>query len=379
MLTLLAWVAASIWLVILLLPWRPWSTREQLDSGGPTPDAVLDDVTVLVPARNEAMHIADTLAAVQSQGRGLQVIVIDDQSSDTTAAQALDCTGMRTTVIRGKELPAGWSGKLWALEQGRPYVTTRLVLLLDADIVLLPGTITVLCKKRRDENVQLVSLLAELDMHGFQARLLIPAFVYFFKLLYPFHLSNSGNRYVAAAAGGCILMETRVLDAIGGFVSLRAALIDDCTLAQRVKACGYRTWTGLTHSARSLRRNDSLRSIWQMIARTAFTQLGYSTLLLLATTVIMVVAFICPVIALFSGQDGALYAALLAIAAMCAGYLPVLNYYELPRSWTLAMPVTGLLYLLMTWSSAIACWRGMRSRWKDRTYRVSIHQGEGKS
>ncbi|MEN8206512.1 MAG: glycosyltransferase [Pseudomonadota bacterium] len=368
--TLLAWIAASIWLVVLLLPWRPWSTREQLDSRGPARDVVLDDVTVLIPARNEDSHIDDTLSALEIQGRDLSIIVVDDQSSDATAERVLENENRQLQLVRGRELPAGWCGKLWAMEQGRQYINTRLVLLLDADIALMPGTIYALRSKLRRENVQLVSLLACLDMQGVWARVLMPAFVYFFKLLYPFHLSNSTFPYVAAAAGGCILMETRVLDAIGGFVPLRDALIDDCALARRVKAHGYRTWTGLTHSACSLRRNDSLDVIWQMVTRTAFTQLGYSVVLLLVVTVIMIVVFLCPVVALFSGQSGVFFAALLAIFTMTAGYLPVLRYYGLPPGWALSMPLTGMLFLLMTWSSALAYWRGTRSRWKERTYHV---------
>ena len=263
-LTLLAITGAAIWLTILLLPWRPWSTREVLEASSASADQDLSDITVLIPARNEADMLQTTLPALNEQGNGLHIIIVDDQSTDGTSEVARGAEGENLLIHPGKSTPSGWNGKLWALEQGRSHLRTSHVLLLDGDIEPLPGIVAELRKAMREKNVHLISLMAVLRMETFWERLLMPAFVYFFKLLYPFHLSNSSSSKVAAAAGGCILLETRVLDEIGGFSSLRGALIDDCALAKKVKSRGYKTWMGLSHSVRSLRPYNDMRAIWNM-------------------------------------------------------------------------------------------------------------------
>lgn len=360
---------AVIWASIVAAPWRAWSTREALDSAGPVPDADLSHVTVLIPARNEAAVIDRTIAALSRQGQGLKVVLVDDQSDDGTAQAAEAARGnLDLTILKGAPLPAGWAGKLWALEQGRRHAKTPLTLLLDADIELAPGTIATLLLHKAQHRLQLVSLMARLNMVNFWERLLLPAFVYFFMLLYPFSLSNSRNRLIAAAAGGFILVDSAVLDEIGAFDSLRGALIDDCTLARRVKQRGHRIWLGLTHSAVSLRAEHGFDDMHHMVTRTAFTQLHYSTLLLLAVTAIFAAAFWLPIAAAIAAPAPAGWVAVATLAGMFASYVPVLRYYGLPSRLTLAMPFIASLYLGMTWSSAIRYWRGVRSRWKGRTY-----------
>ena len=254
-------------------------------------------------------------------------------------------------------------GKLWALEQGRRTVTSQYTLLVDADIELKSGTVTALKQKN---GFALVSLMAVLEQEEPWEKLLIPAFVYFFKLLYPFSLSNSPNGLVAAAAGGCVLIETQMLERIGGFESFKNAIIDDCALARAVKKSGGRTWLGLTHSAISRRTMHGLKPIWSMVARSAFAQLQYSTLLLLACIAMLILAFWIPVIGVFDPHTR--WISCLALATMMATYLPTLRFYNRSSVWALALPVAGTLYLLMTVSSAIRGWRGVRSRWKGRDY-----------
>jgi hypothetical protein len=195
---------------------------------------------------------------------------------------------------------------------------------------------------------------------------LLPAFVYYFKLIYPFSISNSPSRLVAAAAGGCVLVDTEALQRAGAFASLRNALIDDCTLARQIKNAGYRTWVGLSRGVVSLRPYGSLRSIHDMVARSAFTQLGYATWLLLVVTVLFAIAYGVPFVLLASAATWRL--GLIALVAMMLSYLPMLRYYHMRLAWALLLPFGALLYLAMTWSSAIRYWRGVRSRWKDRTY-----------
>jgi hypothetical protein len=173
---------------------------------------------------------------------------------------------------------------------------------------------------------------------------------------------------MAAAAGGCILTRAQIMEDIGGFHSLREALIDDCTLAARVKQRGYRIWLGLTHSATSHRDSNSLGDVWHMVARTAFTQLHYSTLLLLVVSALMVLAYWVPLLGLWIPDGSVRGLSLLSLAIMVLIYQPTLRYYGLSPLWALAMPVIGSLYLAMTWTSALRYWRGHRSSWKARVY-----------
>ncbi|MFQ5937463.1 MAG: glycosyltransferase [Acidiferrobacterales bacterium] len=370
----LALPAALIWLAILLLPWGPARVREVLDAHADAPpDTELSDVTVLIPARNEAASIATTLQALNGQGHGLKIVLVDDESTDATIEVARRTARHELRVITGRPLPTGWAGKLWALEQGRAQLDRPLTLLLDADIKLGAGMLVALRNKLQRDGYQFVSVMAALRMRNFWEKLLLPAFVFFFRLLYPFRLSNNPRHpHVAAAAGGCVLLETRLITDIGGFEALRGALIDDCTLARRVKAVGAKTWIGLTHSARSVRAYEGFSAIWDMVARSAFTQLHYSAAALFACTLILIVAYWLPVAGLLFPSVWAQYIAALALAAMITSYLPTLRFYGLAGTWALAMPVIGTLYLAVTWSSALRYWRGQRSHWKGRIYTKTL-------
>lgn len=378
----LAGCAAAIWLGVLLAPWRPWSTREQLDAdetlaerpGAEGERASLADVTALVPARDEAVTLPRTLVGLRAQGPELRIIVVDDQSTDGTRDVARAVRGAANEILEGEPLPAGWVGKLWALEQGRRQVATPLVLLVDADIELRAGTLRALLAKRMETDVsreprQLVSLMAVLEMETVWGKLLVPAFVYFFKLLYPFRLSNSSDRLVAAAAGGCVLVETAALERMGGFGVLKGAVIDDCALARRVKDGGGRTWIGLTHSVISHRRMESLGAIWRMVARSAFAQLRYSVVLLVACVVALGVAFWVAPLGLVVGDRWTRPLAVVALAAMVMSYIPVLRYYGRSPAWAVLLPLTGTLYLAMTVSSVFNSWVGRGVQWKGRRYR----------
>jgi hopene-associated glycosyltransferase HpnB len=360
---------ALIWLAVLLLPWRPWGTQERLEAAdGSLPTTDLRHVTVVIPARDEAENIGRTLAAVRGQGGGPNVVVVDDRSTDGTAATAR-ATGLdHLRILEGTELPPGWTGKLWALEQGLAEVTTPYTLLLDADIELAPGMIAAMLEKLERERLQLVSLMATLSTGSFWERLLLPAFVYFFKLLYPFRLANTEGRRTAAAAGGCVLIETVALRRIGAFASLKNELIDDCALAARCKAAGVKTWIGLSRSAACHRRYRTLGPIWEMVARTAYSQLRSSPWLLAGCVAMLSWAFWLPIAGLTAPPAGARLAAATALVAMMFTYLPVLRYYGMSPAWALLLPLAGTLYLAMTIDSARRHRTGMRSRWKGRVY-----------
>lgn len=361
-------LALLMWGITLFLPWQPWRTREVLEAQSPDNDFDLQDVTVIIPARDEAEVIANTLAALKQQGRGLNVVVVDDDSSDGTAdiAKASALPGL--TVVETKSLPSGWTGKLWAQQQGLEHVKTPLTLLLDADIALRPGMLKALKQKYRNDNVQFVSLMAVLRFDSFWEKLLMPAFVYFFKMVYPFALANKPKSNMAAAAGGCILVETEALKKIGGMAAIKDAVIDDCTLAKTIKKSGYNIWVGLTHGVISQRPYVTLSEIWQMVARTAYTQLYYSVALLLACTFIMALMYWWPLLSVFIFPGVATLLNMLAFAIMVVLFLPTLRFYVFNPLWALLMPVVAGLYLMMTWTSAIRYWRGERTRWKGRSY-----------
>ena len=196
----------------------------------------------------------------------------------------------------------------------------------------------------------------------------MPAFVYFFKLLYPFHLSNSGSRAVAAAAGGCVLLRTASLARAGGFESIKGELIDDCALARRFRNAGLATWIGLSRAAQSRRSHDGLAGIRDTIARTAYTQLRHSFLLLVLCTALLTAGFLLPPAGLFSADPGVRAAGLAGVLLMAASYLPTLRYYGMNPAWCAAFPLAGVLYLLMTWSSAWRHWTGAGAHWKQRSY-----------
>ncbi len=361
----LAAIALGLWLALLLAPWQAWRCREHLEAAD---DALAadDDLTILIPARNEAAVIADTLRAVGANTPAATVIVIDDESEDGTAEAARSAGLENLHVLEGTPPPPGWAGKLWALEQGLREIRTPYVLLLDADIALAPGLIAAL-RRQSARGYVLVSLLARPCFEGFWAHWLLPAFVYFFKLLYPFALANRPGTRIAAAAGGVVLVEREALLEAGAFQGWKDAIIDDCTLAARIKSMGGKCWLGLTRDAHSLRR-QGLVSIFAMVSRSAYVQLRESVLLLAAATALMVLAFACPLFALAFGHGIARWLGLLTWLLLALSYLPTLLYYRLNPLPSIFLPAVALAYLSMSWHSALRAWTGTRSVWKGRRY-----------
>lgn len=361
---ILAALSLVLWLLLLALPWQPWRCRERLEPESSS-SLRLDDFSVLIPARNEAAVIAATLAALRAEAPELAVVLVDDQSSDATADLAAASGLQNLRLITGMPPPAGWSGKLWALEQGLAEIYTPWVFLLDADIQLLPGMLAAL-QHKAGQGYALVSVLAEPCWQGWSARWLLPAFVYFFKLLYPFALANRPRSCVAAAAGGVVLIERRVLEEVGGFGAWRGAIIDDCTLADHVKHAGHRCFLGLTHGARSERRQN-FSGLMSMIARSAYVQLHESPWWLFAASALLVLAFWVPPAALaFAGLTR--WLGLAALLALIAAYLPTLGYYRRNPFAALCLPLTAACFLAATWYSALRAWAGTRSVWKARRY-----------
>ncbi|MDE2139524.1 MAG: glycosyltransferase [Gammaproteobacteria bacterium] len=361
---ILAALSLLLWLLLLVAPWQAWRCRERLEPEPGNPP-LHPDFSVLIPARDEAATIGQALAALRAAAPDAPVVLVDDESSDATAELARAAGLCNLTLVTGTPPQAGWSGKLWALQQGLAEVKTARVLLLDADIQLAPGMLVALQRKAY-EGYALVSVLAEPRLQGAAARWLLPAFVYFFKLLYPFALANRRGNRVAAAAGGVILIDRQVLLDAGGFAAWRDAIIDDCTLAARVKHAGHRSYLGLTHGAHSLRQQDFAGMV-AMIARSAYVQLHESPWLLLGTTVSILLAFWIPPAALaFTGVTR--WLGLAALLLLMLGYLPTLLYYRRNPLAAVCLPLTATVFLAATWYSAWRAWLGTRSVWKQRRY-----------
>ena len=368
----IALAALAGWLVLAASGF--WTCRVRDDtalvSAPPAAPAQWPAVVAVVPARDEADVIATSLAqlAAQDYPGPFRIILVDDNSSDGTGDVALGLAGglgaERLSVVSGAPLPPGWTGKLWALNQGIAEAGAPAFLwLTDADIAHAPGTLRRLVGIAQAGDRRLVSLMALLHCEGVAEAALIPAFVWFFMMLYPFNWVNRPGPF-AGAAGGCVLIEARALAAAGGIAAMRGALIDDCTLGALIKRQGP-IWLGLTRSSRSLRPYQGAREIGGMIARSAYAQLRYNPLLLAGTLAGLGLMFGVPLAAL--AQPGlARLAGGLALVLMFALYQPLLRFYRRSPLWALALPAIAAFYAGCTVASALAWYRGRGGAWKGR-------------
>jgi hopene-associated glycosyltransferase HpnB len=324
-------------------------------------------VAIVVPARDEAAGIAQAIGSLLAQDYPgpFRVVLVDDNSTDATAAIARALPGAeRLTVIAGAPRPTGWAGKLWAVFQGVAATDEELLLHTDADIVHDPGHLSSLVAKLEASGVDLVSEMVALRCESLAERALIPAFVYFFQLLYPFAWVNDPLRDTAAAAGGTVLIRRRALERIGGIESISGALIDDVALAAKVKA-GGRIWLGHSTLARSVRPYPGFGDVWAMVARSAYVQLKFSPLRLLVSIVAMALLFLVPVAGLFGPAP---MMAIVTLGIMMGTFLATLGRFKLNLFWALAMPAIASFYVAATIGSAISHHRGRGVRWKNRAY-----------
>jgi hopene-associated glycosyltransferase HpnB len=400
-------LAFLFWLTVLLDRRRAWPAELALPRKGEVP--FLDiPVVALVPARNEAEILPQTLPALLEQDhRRFRILLIDDNSSDTTSETAIRLARAssredRLDLLRAPPTPPGWTGKVHALSTGlsalesscdaRGEALPEWLLLTDADIRHRKDSVRSLLARAlspSDRPYDLVSIMARLHVETFWERLLIPPFVFFFQLLYPFRGVARMDSRVAAAAGGCVLIHRRTLLTAGGFAALRDAVIDDIALARRVQAAGGRLWLGLDADIRSLRRYRGLSEIWQMVARTAFVQLRHRwDLLVLVLLGLLVFVGSPPFVAgaaLFQATAGEMsISALAALALSLAAWalqasllLPAVRHHRAPSGFALGLPLAGIFYALMTASSAWAHATGHGPRWKGRSHPAGDRSAKG--
>lgn len=374
---ILAVVSLLIWVVLTFLRGAFWQvlafnddiSKQELLERWPR-------VVTIVPARNEAETIARTVESLAKQDYPgeLRVVIVDDHSEDgtgTLAQEAAERAGAaeRVLILQGAALESGWTGKLLAMQQGVESSVARegeYFWFTDADIEHAPDTLRRVVQRAERDKLDLVSLMALSQVNSFPERLLIPPFLYFFLKLYPPGWTASRKRKTAGAAGGCILLRRAALERIGGLGAIRGEVIDDCTLAKAVKRSGGGIWLGLTRKSVSLRTYASFAEIRDLIARTAFTQLGYSGLLLAGTLLGMLITYLLPVIFTFSAQPVVWRLGLAAWALMAITYLPTVRFYRMSPLWAATLPVAAAFYTYATWVSAVRYWLGRGGQWKGR-------------
>jgi hopene-associated glycosyltransferase HpnB len=372
-------LAAAVWLYLLAGRGQFWMSELGDRASFPDP-AVWPRVTAIIPARNEAANIKETIRSLISQDYpgSLSLILVDDESRDGTAQQAVEAADETQrpplTVVCGRPVEPGWTGKLFALQQGIDAAKSRGDLstywwFTDADIRYQRDSLRYLVKRAEHGGYVLTSLMAKLRCHSFAERALIPAFIFFFQMLYPFAWVRRADRRVAAAAGGCMLINRAALQAAGGLSAIRNALIDDCALAAKLKHVGP-VWLGLTNRAVSLRAYAGFNEIGRMIARSAYAQLNYSLLNLVMTTIAMFFVFDLGPVTAVVGHGLAAGIGLAIWAAMAFLFVPTLRFFHLSPLWGIALPLIALSYLLFTLNSAYRYHRGYGGLWKGRVQAV---------
>ncbi|HEX9446756.1 MAG TPA: glycosyltransferase [Dongiaceae bacterium] len=387
---ILAGLPVGVWIYLLAFRGHFWleqprllqaEAAQGLSSDGQSAPA-WPSVVAVVPARNEAGVVGRAISALlrQDYPGSFRIILVDDNSHDGTAAEARAAAAAieaseRLTVVTGKRLVAGWTGKLWAVKQGLDQLDRQerkadYVLLTDADIDHAPDSLRQLVVRAlagdpKAGRYKLVSLMARLRTDTFAEKALIPAYVFFFQMLYPFAWINDPKKRMAGAAGGCMLVERKALKAVGGIAAIKDALIDDCALGRVMKSQGP-IWLGLADNVSSLRGYPTWRDIWMLIARSAFTQLNRSTLLLIGCVIGMVLTYLLPPMLTMEPDPGLRLPGIIAWSMMTISLLPCLYYYRRSVLWAPLLPLIALFYLAATVDSARRYWVGRGGEWKGR-------------
>ena len=376
-------IVFAVWLVLVLARGNFWQCRDRDDVSALPSPVKWPQVVAVIPARDEADVIAASIGSLLAQDYpgDFRIVMVDDQSSDGTGQTAKACAAAsahpeRLSVIDGAALPRGWAGKLWAVSQGisfaRENFAPKYLLLTDADIAHTPDNLRALVCRSERGGYGLVSLMALLRCESFAENLLVPAFVYFFQMLYPFKWVSDARNKTAAAAGGCMLARANLLQKAGGIEAIAGALIDDCALGARMKQVGP-IWLGLTKRVVSLRPYPHFDDFRKMVARSAYAQLHYSPLWLIGALLGMVLTYFAPLGLAVFGSGVAQAFGMAAFVLMSVSFVPIQRFYGLSALRSLTLPLIAALYMVYTLDSALQFWRGRGGMWKGR---AQAHQAE---
>ena len=366
---LFGFVPLLVWLYLFLLHRGFWLLRER-DTQPVAEPAAWPSVVAVVPARNEADVIEQSIASLVAQDYpgSFHIVLVDDLSDDGTADLARGLASSRLTVLSGSARPPGWTGKLWAMKQGSDHAATfapEFLWFTDADIAHSPDILRQLVARAEDGGKVLVSLMARLHCRSTAEHFLIPAFVFFFDMLFPFGAVNDPRSKVAAAAGGCMLARRTALEKAGGIAAIRHNIIDDCALGRAMKAQGP-VWLGLTDRAVSLRTYPHISDIRHMVTRTAYAQLGYSPLVLAGTLLGLAMVYLAPVMTALFAWGVSQLAGYVTWFVMALMYQPILRFYRVGFWWGILLPLIGVFYAAFTVQSAFQHWAGKGGMWKGR-------------
>ena len=374
-------LSCLIWLVLIARWGRFWRVSTPGDGLNVRPE-LAPRVAVVVPARNEADVIERVIRALLQQDYPgpLRIFVVDDHSTDGTAEEVVKAANVRSdrlTILSATALPAGWTGKMWALAQGverAAEFSPDYFLFTDADIVHSPGSVSSLVAMAQASGLDMVSMMVKLECSSFAERALIPAFVFFFFMLYPPEWVNDRRKRTAGAAGGDILVRAEALRKAGGIETIRNELIDDCALAREIKRKGG-IWLGLTRNASSIRSYEGFSGIGRMISRNAFYQLRHSVWLLLGTLLGLGITYLVPPVLVFLGGWASVVGGL-AWVAMSLCFLPMVRFYGLSPLWAVTLPFVALFYAGATVHSAVQYWMGRGGEWKGRAQDTGIAKAD---
>jgi hopene-associated glycosyltransferase HpnB len=373
----LAALSCGIWIYLLVARGRFWRCSERLERVNEAQPAEWPSVVAVVPARDEIEVIEASVTSLlrQTYAGEFSIIVVDDHSSDGTAEAARRAAAAlgaqaRLAIVQAPSLPAGWTGKLWALKHGVAHAGANAsgpdyLWMTDADISYSEDALSQLVSRACGGNLVLTSVMAQLRCESLAERALIPAFVFFFQMLYPFAWVNDPSRRLAAAAGGCMLVRRAALEASGGIDAIRTELIDDCALARQLKRHGP-IWLGFSERVRSLRSYRRMTALRQMVARSAYCQLRYSPALLALTAIALSITFLMPAVLALVVNGPAQIVAIAAWALMALAFQPALRLYKVAPAWGAALPAVALVYLWFTIDSAMQHRRARGGMWKGR-------------
>jgi len=375
--SILATLSLCVWIVLAFFRGAFWLLQLYDDDSVAHPaPALWPKIVAVLPARNEAETIGRTVESLLTQQYTgeFRIIVVDDHSEDGTGELARNAAASaganeRITILPAAPLQSGWTGKLWAMQQGIERAASaapEYLWFTDADIVHEPDTLSRLVSRAEHQRLDLASLMVLLQARTFPEKLLIPPFLYFFLKLYPPAWIASAKWRMAGAAGGCVLLRTSALTRIGGIAAIRHEVIDDCALARAVKRTGGSLWMGLTRKSVSLRSYRTFAEIRDLVARTAYTQLNYSPVLLLGTLLGMLLTYIVPVVFAFHTQPLVWRVSLAAWALMIITYLPTVRFYRQSPLWAPLLPIAAAFYSYSTVLSAVRYWLGRGGQWKGR-------------